>query len=607
MFPTLGQINTTPSEELSYFTNRVDELTAFNRILNIPEKQPIPVLMFYGVGGAGKSWMLKRLKQQIKAIPTVYLDLDPKVSEQSWGKEPSLAFAEIRRQLGTSIKCPRFDLAYTWLRYKEGRSEEPMFKGSGLLGNTWEFVVEVGSAAAEDVPFSSLGSWLVGKLTAPVNDWLSDKGLHDWLVSELGQKDFIKLKNQLPSEIYPELGQKLLLDLHENLPVNNGLTARAVVFLDTVEAIREDRSSTDRLDSAQSWLRELYHPESGLFVVIAGRDRLDWDRVNTVFASEKYLEQHLIGGLSKSDSTLFLSNCGITDSSLQDAILSVCYDEETQLIRPNSSIGYHPFSLGLSADTCQNFHSRGESIDPNSFRMDKGDIHELTRRFLRSMGGDGAYALWLKKLALTPQFDEIAAKVCFSEHASVERDAAWDELKTYSFFRPTQQAGWYSLHAKMREALSETLQIAHNTKWIEHHHTWQNYWQSLSENHEDLMAAKSWYHIWCTEPGTAKNKWNQLAKTTRQELRMADHYTLLDWWTPCEFDTSIDEALHGQHVDALSLLGVELQNATVGDRAANIQRAIECYEAALRVLTEEAFPREHNIVMSGLESARKTL
>ena len=167
MFPTLGQINTTPSEELSYFTNRVDELTAFNRILNIPEKQPIPVLMFYGVGGAGKSWMLKRLKQQIKTIPTVYLDLDPKVSEQSWGKEPSLAFAEIRRQLGTSIKCPRFDLAYTWLRNKEGRSEEPVFKGSGLLGNTWEFVVEVGSAAAEDLPFASLGSWLVGKLTAP--------------------------------------------------------------------------------------------------------------------------------------------------------------------------------------------------------------------------------------------------------------------------------------------------------------------------------------------------------------------------------------------------------------------------------------------------------
>ena len=42
-----------------------------------------------------------------------------------------------------------------------------------------------------------------------------------------------------------------------------------------------------------------------------------------------------------------------------------------------------------------------------------------------------------------------------------------------------------------------------------------------------------------------------------------------------------------------------------GDRAANIQRAIACYEAALRVYTEEAFPREYKIVMSGLESARE--
>ena len=83
MFRPLGQKNTTPSEELSYFTNRVDELTAFNRILNIPESQPIPVLMFYGVGGAGKSWLLKRLRQQTEDIPTVYQDLDPTVIEQS--------------------------------------------------------------------------------------------------------------------------------------------------------------------------------------------------------------------------------------------------------------------------------------------------------------------------------------------------------------------------------------------------------------------------------------------------------------------------------------------------------------------------------------------
>lgn len=116
MFRPLGEKTTTPSEELSHFTNRISEMAAFNRVLKIPSKQPIPLLMFYGVGGTGKSWMLKRLRQQSETIPTAYLDLDSSAGDQSLGKDSSRAYAEIRRQLGTSIKCPRFDLAYACLR-----------------------------------------------------------------------------------------------------------------------------------------------------------------------------------------------------------------------------------------------------------------------------------------------------------------------------------------------------------------------------------------------------------------------------------------------------------------------------------------------------------
>jgi len=54
-------------------------------------------------------------------------------------------------------------------------------------------------------------------------------------------------------------------------------------------------------------------------------------------------------------------------------------------------------------------------------------------------------------------------------------------------------------------------------------------------------------------------------------------------------------------------LGIAYGDIPGGDRAANIQQAIECYEAALRVQTEQAFPREHKIVQDGLESARKLL
>ena len=123
----LGEEANQPSHELSHFTNRVDELAAYQRVLEIPHGQPIPLLMFYGVGGAGKSWLLKRFRQQTLSTPTVYIDLDPSLGGGSWSNSPSRTLAEIRRQLGDRVACPRFDLAYAWLRYKEGNSDEPSF------------------------------------------------------------------------------------------------------------------------------------------------------------------------------------------------------------------------------------------------------------------------------------------------------------------------------------------------------------------------------------------------------------------------------------------------------------------------------------------------
>jgi spermidine/putrescine-binding protein len=43
----------------SLFTNRVNETTHFLELLNAPQGSPLPLLMFYGVGGAFSLWFLK--------------------------------------------------------------------------------------------------------------------------------------------------------------------------------------------------------------------------------------------------------------------------------------------------------------------------------------------------------------------------------------------------------------------------------------------------------------------------------------------------------------------------------------------------------------------
>jgi hypothetical protein len=133
-----------PSAELRHSTNRDDEQVAFQRILDIPTSEPVPLLMFYGVGGAGKSWPLKRLRQHADQLPSAHIDLDPRLGGQAFLSDPSRVLGDLRRQMGSSVHCPRFDMAYTWLRFKEGVEDEPSFRGSGVLGNAWELVVEAG-------------------------------------------------------------------------------------------------------------------------------------------------------------------------------------------------------------------------------------------------------------------------------------------------------------------------------------------------------------------------------------------------------------------------------------------------------------------------------
>lgn len=68
MPPTpLDESYTPPSEEPRHFTNRVSELEAFNRALALPAAQGIPAIMFYGVGGTGKSWVSPRCRPVFSA------------------------------------------------------------------------------------------------------------------------------------------------------------------------------------------------------------------------------------------------------------------------------------------------------------------------------------------------------------------------------------------------------------------------------------------------------------------------------------------------------------------------------------------------------------
>jgi hypothetical protein len=159
---TLNQ-TAVPSQELRHFTNRVSELQVFRDAVNLPAGTPLPVLMFYGVGGIGKSWLLRRLRQEVAStLPSALLDFEPSIGGTPYHADSARSLAELRRQL-TGVICPRFDLAYAWLRHNEGSGNEPLLRGSGPAVTAFEFLREGAAALLSGVPGGNFLTWFASK------------------------------------------------------------------------------------------------------------------------------------------------------------------------------------------------------------------------------------------------------------------------------------------------------------------------------------------------------------------------------------------------------------------------------------------------------------
>ena len=112
-----------PSQELRHFTNRMNELQVFRNAVDLPAGTPLPVLMFYGVGGIGKSWLLRRLRQELAGtLPSALLDFEPSTGGTPYHADSAAPWPSCGAD-STGVVCPRFDLAYSWLRHKEGSGD----------------------------------------------------------------------------------------------------------------------------------------------------------------------------------------------------------------------------------------------------------------------------------------------------------------------------------------------------------------------------------------------------------------------------------------------------------------------------------------------------
>ena len=132
---------------------------------------------------------------------------------------------------------------------------------------------------------------------------------------------------------------------------------------------------------------------------------------------------------------------------------------------------------------------KGQEPLPETLQFRPQDWEVLARRFLKSLDSD-TERRWIERLALTPPFDEAAARATFSAQPSVAQDAEWEILPDYSFVVPLPGASpWFAIRAQMRWALENQRSASPRVK--KDHEWWRNWNEVASISEGAVFACRS--------------------------------------------------------------------------------------------------------------------
>jgi tetratricopeptide (TPR) repeat protein len=417
------------------FTDREQFLEAFQNALSTKVKDEHKLLVYYGVGGIGKTTLRKELGKRLEAEKpdTVWtaIDLDTPTY-----REQETALFVLRNQLNEKFKInfPSFDIAYT-VYWQKTHPQTPMTKDNFPLLTGANVVAGIMRVVGE-MPYIGF----VPKLTKAF--MTGGNVFREWW-KKRGEKELANLPSLEPKEISVRMPMFWASDMKDFLEEKK---KEAVLFLDTYEALWENLKADGGFFMRDEWIRELVSHLPEVVWVICGREKLRWYEQDEEW--NNYLEQYLLGRLSDEDSKYFLRSCGVEKTDVQNVIVK-------------ASKGV-PHFLDLAVDTYYEIESRHQRIPiATDFAKTQQDVLE---RFLRYL--DKTEIETLKALSSARIWGSEIFRLLVNEFQTGYPITAMDNLCRFSFINETEKPGIHTMHELMRESLqakldSETLKLLH--------------------------------------------------------------------------------------------------------------------------------------------------
>jgi len=345
------------------FTDREAPRAAFWKVYHTMERGCIEIINYYGVGGIGKTSLLKQIRSELYAAG------NHKHVEYSFEnrKPKDRILFDLSRQLMKKcdgLRFPIFDYAFE--KYQILCGEEQL--GKHLLEK--ESVLDhhlVGSAFSvmgDYVPFVGTVSSVITESAKAVRKLAKKyeqvKGVNAEIYQEISALD-------VPNDLFGRLQYYFSLDAYPYFSRSEE-TAPLVVLLDGYEILVNRLQNGDKAAAEDLWLRGqggLIPSIPNTIWVIAGREKLDW--------GESYIPQdhsHLIGNLAQTDAMQFFEASGISDPDLAAGLCALTDGT--------------PVYMDLCVKQYQNYRAMHEGKMPGLSEFGQ-NTEEIAVRFLRDM------------------------------------------------------------------------------------------------------------------------------------------------------------------------------------------------------------------------------
>ena len=430
--------NIVPIEEEPFF-DRDEARKEFWRCYDeVKETGNFQVIMYYGIGGMGKSSLLhqieKEVKERDKKSVYVYYDFND-------GQDSVVVLRKIVKDLqdNYNMKFPIFLYAVYAYMVKCGiNSEQNEIKSVlddiPILREAFEVMNFLPGIST----FSQPIEWLVDKVCGTIQK-----------VNKLRAKQMIEIINNASKEkLHDAISGFFITEMNENL--NELGNPIFVLVLDTYERLVNELSAIGTPLENDLWLRDdndgiLLHIEN-LVCVLAGREELKWRNIDSDWDDE-VLSQIEIDTLDEYYSVQLLERHNIKEDNIQRKILEVTNGM--------------PLYLDICVDTYKSVKSREDSITIDLF---DNKIEKMAKRLLTYMSDEEKDVLYLLSCLGRWDDDEF-----FKINDILYRDAVntriYQKILELTFVR--QDPDGYYIHQTMQEIMIQYCELKKIYKFVQ--------------------------------------------------------------------------------------------------------------------------------------------